>query len=190
MPIVTGIAVCEVCQKFCPETQFGLKWPNDVWAQQRKLAGILCEGRLQADGTLFVAIGIGLNVAPAWDCEEISLLCLETGSISPIALSNLIPNPPRPEMLLEPLRDRLLYHLQNLCPDRRQSILTAFEARNILKNQNITATDIPGTAAPLCGLALGIDAEGRLLVRGSDDTIVPISAGRVRLAVPNGKERC
>lgn len=190
LPIATGLAVCETCQEFCPATQFDLKWPNDVWADHRKLAGILCEGRLQADGTVFIAVGIGLNVSPSWDDKEISRYCQETGSITPIALSNLLPDPPKPENLLAPIRERLLHHVQNLSPDRRQSILTAFENKNILKNQTITVTDIPGTTDTLCGLVQGIDAEGRLLVRTSDDTIVTISAGRVRLAVPNGKERC
>ena len=43
-----------------------LKWPNDVYASGRKLAGILAESRTQGDAT-YVAIGLGLNALGAGD---------------------------------------------------------------------------------------------------------------------------
>jgi len=39
-----------------------LKWPNDVVANDRKLAGILCEARWVKEQTSWVAVGIGMNV--------------------------------------------------------------------------------------------------------------------------------
>src|SRR5690348_10669072 len=39
-----------------------LKWPNDVVADDRKLAGILCEARWIKEQTSWVAVGIGMNV--------------------------------------------------------------------------------------------------------------------------------
>src|SRR2546425_9646760 len=41
----------------------GLKWPNDVLVDDRKVAGILCEGRWQGDTLQWLAVGIGVNVA-------------------------------------------------------------------------------------------------------------------------------
>jgi len=38
-----------------------LRWPNDVYADGRKLAGILVEGRTLADGKVALAVGIGIN---------------------------------------------------------------------------------------------------------------------------------
>lgn len=38
-----------------------LRWPNDVYVQERKLAGILVESRRGDDGIETIAIGIGLN---------------------------------------------------------------------------------------------------------------------------------
>jgi BirA family biotin operon repressor/biotin-[acetyl-CoA-carboxylase] ligase len=38
-----------------------LKWPNDLYAGRRKLAGVLAESRTQGDET-YVAVGIGINV--------------------------------------------------------------------------------------------------------------------------------
>ena len=42
--------------------RLGLRWPNDVMAGGRKLAGLLCETGTGADGSRFVVAGIGINV--------------------------------------------------------------------------------------------------------------------------------
>jgi len=42
--------------------RFELKWPNDVLAHGAKLAGILLESSLLADGRVALAVGIGVNV--------------------------------------------------------------------------------------------------------------------------------
>lgn len=45
--------------------KFSLKWPNDVLAGGKKLAGILLEAETLADGRLAVVVGIGTNVVAA-----------------------------------------------------------------------------------------------------------------------------
>lgn len=47
------------------DMKFSLKWPNDVLAGGRKLAGILLEAETVPDGRLAVVIGIGTNVVAA-----------------------------------------------------------------------------------------------------------------------------
>jgi BirA family biotin operon repressor/biotin-[acetyl-CoA-carboxylase] ligase len=44
---------------------FSLKWPNDVLAGRKKLAGILLEAETVADNRLAVVVGIGTNVIAA-----------------------------------------------------------------------------------------------------------------------------
>src|SRR5437763_483784 len=46
-------------------TLFRLKWPNDVLLDDRKLAGILCEGRWQGERLQWLAVGVGVNVRNA-----------------------------------------------------------------------------------------------------------------------------
>src|SRR5258708_967256 len=45
--------------------KFSLKWPNDVLAGHKKLAGILLEAEAVADNGLAVVVGIGTNVVAA-----------------------------------------------------------------------------------------------------------------------------
>ncbi len=47
------------------DMKFSLKWPNDVLAGQKKLAGILLEAEAVPDGRLAVVVGIGTNVVAA-----------------------------------------------------------------------------------------------------------------------------
>src|ERR1019366_3670750 len=44
------------------DMKFSLKWPNDVLAGRKKLAGILLEAEAVADDRLAVVVGIGTNV--------------------------------------------------------------------------------------------------------------------------------
>ena len=43
-----GLNVCELIQNFCKITP-GLKWPNDILVDGRKVGGILTEARVDAD---------------------------------------------------------------------------------------------------------------------------------------------
>lgn len=59
LSLVVGVAAAEALH---PEV--GLKWPNDLWWQDRKLAGILVETAGTAQGReRFVVVGLGLNIA-------------------------------------------------------------------------------------------------------------------------------
>ena len=52
------LAVCEACEEVA-RGACAIKWPNDVWVDGRKVAGILIEARPQEG---WAVIGIGLNV--------------------------------------------------------------------------------------------------------------------------------
>ena len=58
LPLAVAIAVCEACEAVAPVT-CRIKWPNDVWIEGRKVAGVLIEARPQEG---WAVIGIGLNV--------------------------------------------------------------------------------------------------------------------------------
>ncbi len=61
IPFAAGLAVRDACLSVLPETDFRLKWPNDIRVDGAKLAGILVESG-QTGPTFWVIIGIGVNV--------------------------------------------------------------------------------------------------------------------------------
>ena len=61
LPLAAGVAVAEAVASLGVACQ--LKWPNDVLASGRKLAGILAEASSSSAGVDWVVLGIGVNVA-------------------------------------------------------------------------------------------------------------------------------
>jgi BirA family biotin operon repressor/biotin-[acetyl-CoA-carboxylase] ligase len=60
LSLAAGVAVVEAARRAC-EIEVRCKWPNDVVVQERKLAGILAEGKVQGSRVNYVVIGTGVN---------------------------------------------------------------------------------------------------------------------------------
>jgi len=67
LPLAAGLAVADAVAESGVSTL--LKWPNDVVAGGRKLAGILSEASTGGGGLEWVVVGIGVNVASALPLE-------------------------------------------------------------------------------------------------------------------------
>lgn len=59
LPLLAGLCVAELARSLGAEAR--LKWPNDVLVNGRKLAGVLCEARVEA-GCIVAVVGVGLNL--------------------------------------------------------------------------------------------------------------------------------
>ncbi len=62
LSFAAALAAAEMAQHYAPETPIQVKWPNDVLADGRKLAGILLESGEGPQGR-WLAVGIGVNLA-------------------------------------------------------------------------------------------------------------------------------
>jgi BirA family biotin operon repressor/biotin-[acetyl-CoA-carboxylase] ligase len=60
LSITSGIAVIGMLQNWTGK-MFALKWPNDILADRKKIAGILCETIINAD-KIICLVGVGVNV--------------------------------------------------------------------------------------------------------------------------------
>jgi BirA family biotin operon repressor/biotin-[acetyl-CoA-carboxylase] ligase len=58
--LATGLAAAQALDRWLPQHEVRLKWPNDVYADGRKIAGILIENI--PDQPQRLIIGVGLNV--------------------------------------------------------------------------------------------------------------------------------
>jgi BirA family biotin operon repressor/biotin-[acetyl-CoA-carboxylase] ligase len=56
-PVIAGVAVREALAALAPDVPVGIKWPNDLVMDGRKVCGILCEARAG-----ITAVGMGINV--------------------------------------------------------------------------------------------------------------------------------
>ena len=61
LSLVIGLALTRALNRYCT-CPVKLKWPNDILAEHRKLAGILIEVQGDMDGAAYAVAGVGLNV--------------------------------------------------------------------------------------------------------------------------------
>jgi BirA family biotin operon repressor/biotin-[acetyl-CoA-carboxylase] ligase len=62
---VAALAVADLASAYVPASIISLKWPNDLLLAGRKTAGILVESGTLSGKTLWVAVGIGVNLSTA-----------------------------------------------------------------------------------------------------------------------------
>jgi BirA family biotin operon repressor/biotin-[acetyl-CoA-carboxylase] ligase len=158
-----GLAVSELLDRLGAGARVGLKWPNDLMLDDRKTGGILCEARWQGGALAWVVVGLGLNVTNPPPPELAgSATCLSSvlPALTPAALA---------EPVVAALRavDAAAGPLTEQERDR-------FARRDWLRGRSVEA--------PEPGVAVGIAADGALLVRRADGTTAAVRTGTVLLA--------
>ncbi|HUQ98051.1 MAG TPA: biotin--[acetyl-CoA-carboxylase] ligase [Gemmatimonadaceae bacterium] len=83
-----GLAAAETLDRFAAEP-IRLKWPNDLFVDGRKLAGILVEARWREGNVEYVAIGLGVNIQLPQGVDNAA--SLEPGTSRLDVLSELVP---------------------------------------------------------------------------------------------------
>lgn len=58
----TSLAIIDFLSLISPSSEFSIKWPNDIYYKDKKLAGILIENSIQGSTISSSIVGIGLNV--------------------------------------------------------------------------------------------------------------------------------
>jgi BirA family biotin operon repressor/biotin-[acetyl-CoA-carboxylase] ligase len=139
-----------------------IKWPNDVLAGGRKIAGILIEARMNEERA-FVLIGTGINVEPVQDD-----LRPNATSISELSPRDFRGIDVATEAFIEHLDQRLGRKLD------RESVLDEWRKYSVHKPGDriqcvVGERNIDGTWE-------GIDEHGRALLRSGSETIA-VSAG-------------
>ena len=149
LPLRAGLAVADVAG---PSAL--VKWPNDVWVDGRKVAGILVEARGWA------VLGIGLNVAldPATLPSEVAAVAGTLG---------------RDASELDSTLSELLSALETRLSEERAATLAALRERDALLGKTVRWDGREGIGA-------GIDDTGALLV-DTDAGRVTLDAGEVHL---------
>ena len=137
-----GLAAARALDRFAAEP-IRLKWPNDLYIDHGKLAGILVEARWRESSLEWVAIGLGVNVVMPEGVQGSAWLEPDTNRLD--VLAELIPSVRSGAMQSGPLS---------------QSEMEEFAARDMARGQKCVA--------PALGRVAGITATGELLVTLAD----------------------
>lgn len=150
-----------------------IKWPNDVLIQGKKVAGLLNEMSAETDAINFVILGVGVNLNmtfgqfPSDLRHPATSLLLETGQ--PVGRVRFTAT--------------LLNELDRLYTDFRSHgfalVREEWQQRCSANGRHVVVTDCG--VEVVSGKYFGIDGDGALLVRRSNDKIERILSGDVRV---------
>jgi len=152
LPLAAAVAVCEALPM-----PASIKWPNDVWIERRKVAGILVEGRPQEG---WAVLGIGVNVATRDFPPELG------DTATSLRLAGVTTS-------TETVMASLLGALERWLALPTPEVLAAWRERDALFGEAVRWAN--GS-----GVGVGVDETGALLV-DTDSGPVALDAGEVHL---------
>jgi BirA family biotin operon repressor/biotin-[acetyl-CoA-carboxylase] ligase len=165
LSFAAAIAAADMAAQLAPAAHIAVKWPNDILADGRKLAGILLETAGPSSTDQALAIGIGVNLAAHPDGTEFPATSLAALGV----------RPPPPEDALALLAAGFAGWYEVWRTDGFSPIRDAWLARAAGLGQRIRAR-LPDRER--MGVFEGIDADGALLLNEAGRTIA-IAAGDV-----------
>jgi len=143
-----------------------IKWPNDLYVNDKKLAGILVESQLQGDRLQAVVLGVGLNVFSRDLPEEIAARATSLALLGVAAVER--------ESLLQQIMNAIALRLEAYERSGVAGILDELNAADALRDKRVRVDALEGVGR-------GLDEQGRLLLKDDSDVVHAIIAGTVEL---------
>ena len=164
--LFTGAAVCRVLRR--QNLDVMVKWPNDIYHQNSKLAGILIEvGTSDSQSTVVVA-GIGINYQQGDERRDIDQPSVDLHS----ALNGA---PPPRSVLIGQIAAEVFTGAMTFDRLAMHKMATDWAQYDYLHNRTVSIIDSAQTRR---GIARGIDVSGRLQV-DTPGGLVALSSGEV-----------
>ena len=168
LTLVMALAVVRAVREITGE-EAGIKWPNDIVLNKKKICGILTEMSAEIDYINHVVIGVGINVNTEDFPEEIkktaTSLFIETGK-----------KWKRSEFIAAAMKYFEEYYEIFLKTQNLKILQEIYNGFLVNKDAQVRVLE-PGNEFDGC--ALGINETGELLVRKFDGEITKIYAGEV-----------
>ncbi|MEX0938949.1 MAG: biotin--[acetyl-CoA-carboxylase] ligase [Pirellulales bacterium] len=155
MSLTMGLSVCHAVDELLrevPGVQAGLKWPNDVYLDGRKVCGVLVEVGPRPSESL--VIGIGLNVNNSFSDAPAEI------QSRAIALADRAGQPLDMTHVLVTVLRQIEQHL-TLLADGSPDLADAWQARCALRGKTV---EIQSGTRTTTGVCQGIDEEGALVL--------------------------
>jgi BirA family biotin operon repressor/biotin-[acetyl-CoA-carboxylase] ligase len=163
LPLIVPLAVCTAIQAEAPTAR--IKWPNDIWIGDRKVAGMLIDAELSPSGAVALpGIGINVNADPT--------VIPELRDIA-TSLARELGRPVEREALLA----RTCNALEALLGATAGHIVREYRAHSSTLGRGVLVS--PVGSEPFEGTAIAIQDDGSLAVRLADGSLETVTAADV-----------
>lgn len=168
--ILAAQVLIETLEKFVPHAQFRLKWPNDIWCHNKKLAGLISE-LLPNSNVVLLGIGLNLNSTKTAFSNGLQKQII---TVKDLLGATIAAEPFLKEFVLRFAASLPILHqfgLSHLLPKIHKQLQFLGEEVTLWENDRIVAQ----------GILQGIDDRGQLLVLDDDQAVVKQLAGDLTL---------
>ncbi|EPY07644.1 biotin/acetyl-CoA-carboxylase ligase [Paenibacillus alvei TS-15] len=169
LTLLSAVALCRAMRRMT-EVDLGIKWPNDILYEDKKVCGILTESSAEDERLVHVIAGVGISVnLEEHDYPEelrSKVTSLKIASGKEIDRASLLA-----ECLFELEQLYKLYVEQGFAPIR-----SLWEAQSVTIGRSLSVTTPNGIVS---GVAQGLDDSGALIVLGEDGCYRKIFSGDV-----------
>ncbi len=154
-----------------------IKWPNDIWVQQKKIAGILIENAIQQSALREVIVGIGLNVNQTQFPDELiaTSLTLEKGIKFDL------------DQTQEGLLDFINREWQNYIDSGSPPLLERYNQKLLNKNE-WTKIMVVNDGRVIIARPLEVIADGRIVFQNTQNTRMLFRNGDIRWQLSEEKQ--
>lgn len=146
-------------------TNISIKWPNDIYWQEKKIAGILIENAIIETTLSYSIIGVGLNIN-----QEV----YESNAPNPTSLALITGKNYDRDIILKKIRERLFYYYSQF----------DFVLLNELYNQSLFRINgwhwYSDNRSSFLAQIVTVEKDGILVLRQKDDTIHKYSFKEVK----------
>jgi BirA family biotin operon repressor/biotin-[acetyl-CoA-carboxylase] ligase len=154
--IMSGLALLETVKPYFASAK--LKWPNDVYAGDRKLAGILVQNILRGQHIRATIVGMGLNVNEIQFPAEVP---------NPVSLAQLTGTENDLSLIRMQLSKKLEQYYLILKKGKYSQLMTEYRENLYRIHKESLFTDADGVS--FAGRITGVDEQGRLQIRHSEN---------------------
>jgi BirA family biotin operon repressor/biotin-[acetyl-CoA-carboxylase] ligase len=162
-PLQVGLAAAAACEQATPGLRVGIKWPNDLFVEGRKVGGVLCE---RVTGAVVAGVGVNVRQRPEDfpDALALAATSLEATSGCKVSRARLA------SALVARLSRLSGAEIGALGP----AVLSDLAGRDVLCGRPVWTRQAGE------GKACGIAPDGALLVEDRHGSVQRVVAGSVR----------
>lgn len=171
LSMMTALAIRDVFHIDYGVEDLTIKWPNDIYYQNKKLAGILIQQSLKGDRAQFAILGIGVNVNEKDFPADLP---------NPISVAQILGREISLEKVEKAISERLWYYYTQLYEGKIGLIRRAYLASMYARGEIVVYYDRKGNE--LRGELVGIDDQGQLVLSIHQE-LCRFSAGEISTQV-------
>lgn len=167
LSLVIAISIVEVLKKLDICNNIAIKWPNDIYYKDKKLAGILTEITHHPDNYISIVAGLGININSNFENTNWT------------SLLNITNKKYDRNIIISELITQIQNDLNRLITSGFDDFLQLWQQYDYLYNKNISVTYFNNI---IQGIAAGINSLGELRILDKDKKEIYLKSGEATLS--------